>query len=341
MDRPEQQTKADGPEGEANSTESHARRDYLSRRNFLKASILASAGAAIASCSPEPPQAAVVPPPLHPLEEKYPDVPAAPTIAPPANTLRFFTPDEAAPLDAMTSRLIPGTPDDPGAHEATVVTFIDLLLSFNDGYDEPTYTKPPFAKTYEGSPPPQGQRASPQETVYVDKKEAPRYGYQEKLTPQEQYRKGLAATDKYAQTKFKSKFVDLSDDQKDQVLKDMQEDKANGFDDPKAPNFFKLVLKHTGWGFLSDPAYGGNRNLVGWQLVGYPGSMRAYTPADLHNEAIDLRPQTLKELPPFHPGEHNPNGAVLPVQSEAKYPNPQPPSTNTLQQFLRFCGITK
>ncbi len=343
MDESQEQLAKPETTEQANS-ETEARRQYISRRNFLKASILLGAGAAVASCAPEPtppPQSTSIIPPAHPLEAKYPDVPAAPTTIPPADQLQFFSKDEADLLDAMTSRLIPGTPDDPGAHEATVVTFIDLLLTFNNGYDEPTYTRAPFIKTYEGNPPPEASTANPKETVYVEKKEAPRYGYQEKQTPQEIYRKGLESTNKYAQSKFNKKFTELSDDQKDEILKDMQEDKATGFDQPKAPSFFKLVLKHTGWGFLSDPAYGGNRNLVGWQLVGYPGSMRAYTPQDLHNESIDLRPQTLKQLPPFHPGEHSANGPVMPVQSESDYPNPPQPQLNALQQFLKFCGIAK
>ncbi len=329
------------PEGEADP---EARRDYVSRRSFLKLSILTATGTALvaAGCAPAQSQAVVVPPPLHPLEDKYPYVPPAPTTPPNPNVLRFFTPDEAQVLDAITSRLIPGSADDPGAHEAGVVTFIDNLLTFSQGYDEPTYTKPPFSKTYEGTPPPEAKTANPKETVYVEKKQAPRYGYQAKQTPQEQYRKGLASVDKYAQSKFNSKFVDLSDQQKDQLLSDMQQDKATGFDEPKAPNFFKLVLKQTGEGFFGDPAYGGNRDKAGWKVAGYPGAMRAYTPQDLHNEKFDLSPQTLKELPPFRPGEHSPNGSVIPVQNQDQYPNPQQlPSNNTLQQFLRFCGITK
>lgn len=320
-----------------------AREAFVSRRTFLKASILTAAGTTLAAAgcttseSTPTPQAAVS---AHPLEDKYPYVPPAPTVPPNPNELYFFTADEAKLLDAMTSRLIPGTPDDPGAHEASVVTFIDNLLTFNNGYDEPTYVKPPFMKTYEGTPPPEASTADPKQTVYVEQKEASRYGYQSKQTPQEQYRKGLEEVDKYAQSKFGGHFVDLSDDQKDQILKDMEEDNAKGFDEPKATSFFKLVLKHTGEGFFADPAYGGDRDAVGWKLVGYPGAHRAYTQADLLNENIDLAPQTLKQLPPFHPGERMLGGPTLPVQSADKYPN-QPPSDNTLRLLLKWFGITR
>jgi hypothetical protein len=32
---------------------------------------------------------------------------------------------------------------------------------------------------------------------------------------------------------------------------------------------------------FSDPAYGGNRNFAGWQLVGFPGAQLFYTQADM------------------------------------------------------------
>jgi gluconate 2-dehydrogenase gamma chain len=335
----EKKPACDSPEDQADV---ETRRDFVSRRTFLKASILAAAtgtGLVATACAPAPPQT-ITSPPLHPLEDKYPYVPPAPTATPNPSMLRFFTPDEAKLVDAITARLIPGTPEDPGAHEAGVVTYIDNLLPFNDGYDEPTYTQPPFVKTYEGPLPPEAATANPKQVVYVEKKESPRYGYQSKQTPQEQYRKGLESVDKFAQAKFGSKFVALSDAQKDELLKAMQEDQATGFDEPKAPSFFKLLLKHTGEGMFADPAYGGNRNLVGWKLVGYPGAHRAYTEFDLHDEKFDVAPQTLKQLPPFHPGEHNMNGAILPVQSEDKYPN-QPPGSNMLQQILRWFGISR
>src|SRR3954447_1002424 len=43
--------------------------------------------------------------------------------------LHFLNQVEAATLDAMASRIIPGDAGDPGAHEAQAVVFIDRTLS--------------------------------------------------------------------------------------------------------------------------------------------------------------------------------------------------------------------
>ena len=43
--------------------------------------------------------------------------------------LHFLNPVEAATLDAMAARIIPGDAADPGAHEAQAVVFIDRTLS--------------------------------------------------------------------------------------------------------------------------------------------------------------------------------------------------------------------
>ena len=41
--------------------------------------------------------------------------------------------------------------------------------------------------------------------------------------------------------------------------------------------FFRIVREHTVQGFFGDPAYGGNRDTVGWKLVGFPGAQWGYT----------------------------------------------------------------
>ena len=44
--------------------------------------------------------------------------------------------------------------------------------------------------------------------------------------------------------------------------------------------FFALVRTHTIQGTFCDPAYGGNANFVGWDLIGYPGIRLNVTAAD-------------------------------------------------------------
>ena len=57
----------------------------------------------------------------------------------------FFNIHEAATVDAIASRIMPGTADDPGAHEAGVVFYIDRTLGgTNLGYTRKTYTPGPF-----------------------------------------------------------------------------------------------------------------------------------------------------------------------------------------------------
>jgi gluconate 2-dehydrogenase gamma chain len=52
-----------------------------------------------------------------------------------------------------------------------------------------------------------------------------------------------------------------------------------------SPVFFETLLANTVEGFFSDPAYGGNRGMAGWRMIGFPGAYAQY--ADLV-EAYDL-----------------------------------------------------
>ena len=64
-------------------------------------------------------------------------------------------------------------------------------------------------------------------------------------------------------------------------------------------------------GMFSDPLYCGNRGLVGWRLIGYPGAQRAYTPDELRH-GTTRQPQGLRDLPPTHPGRPE-DHAILPL----------------------------
>jgi len=211
---------------------------------------------------------------------------------------QFFNTHEAATVDALVSRIMPGTPDDPGAHEAGVVFYIDRSLGgTNLGYDLKTYKQGPFPVVAEDLMPVEAvSRRDTYDYVSVAAEQFSRYGYQSVLTPQESYRRGIAFVDAYAQDQFEKDFVDLSAEQQDQILTDMEADAATGFEGPSGRAFFTRLRNDTIEGMFGDPMYGGNRGLVGWKLIGYPGAQRNYTPDDIKNPNFTRDPQSLAQL---------------------------------------------
>jgi gluconate 2-dehydrogenase gamma chain len=95
----------------------------------------------------------------------------------------------------------------------------------------------------------------------------------------EAYRSGLGAVDSYARASKGAPFAQLSTQEQDAVLSDIENNVATGFA-PNASTFFNLVRAHTIQGTFSDPYYGGNANFVGWDLIGYPGVRLAVTAND-------------------------------------------------------------
>lgn len=79
----------------------------------------------------------------------------------------------------------------------------------------------------------------------------PELGYQGKETPQQIYREGL---------KPLAGFHRLLPEEQDRGLKKIE-----------TSVFFALLRQHTIEGMFCDPLHGGNKNLVGWKLIGFPG----------------------------------------------------------------------
>lgn len=79
--------------------------------------------------------------------------------------------------------------------------------------------------------------------------------------------------------------------------------------------FFNLLRQHTIEGMFGDPAYRGNKEMVGWKLLGYPGAQRAYTPRNMQDEGyyLEREPQSLAMLHPFNPGQPGHPNVILPV----------------------------
>lgn len=310
-----QQTKAE--DSSRDTDETREPRALMSRRLLFKRSsaVVATAGAAtvIAGSELTAPES-----PAH-RTAGSPSANAAAGATPSTNDtpapepLNFFRPREAAIIDALTARIMPGDPDDPGAREAGVLFYIDRVLAHSEGFAQPTYRQPPFAWTYEGDEPPEEVLEGVSPTIWVAKDQIQRYGFQSMMTPREVYRAGIASLDRYAQEQFDAGFADLSEDQQDSIVEDLVSGRATGFEQPSTSEFFQTIRGHTIEGMFADPIYGGNRNLVGWKLVGYPGAQRAYTPTEMRIEGTDREPQSLADLHPFHPGRANNPAAVVPI----------------------------
>lgn len=113
------------------------------------------------------------------------------------------------------------------------------------------------------------------------------------------YKRGLRAADKQAKAKFGKSFLKLTDEQRDAVLGDLAAGRVRHFS--KAEEFFETLRKHILEGVFGEPKYGGNRDLIGWRLVGFPGQQYGY-PDPYINKAVDMEPVAC-DGPPKKPGE--------------------------------------
>ncbi len=101
------------------------------------------------------------------------------------------------------------------------------------------------------------------------------------------YREGCAALERNAKETFGRQFTELAPDQQDKILSAFEKGTASGLAD--ASEFFALLRKHTMEGMFCEPMYGGNRGLVGWRLVGFPGQQFGYEDPYI-NRVVDLEP---------------------------------------------------
>lgn len=164
----------------------------------------------------------------------------------------FLLPPEAAFVEAAISRLIPLDELGPGAKEAGVAQFIDRQLASDWGVMGHGYRSGPW---WEGTP---------------------QQGYQSPLTPQEIYRAAIRETNLYCSKVYGTSFDELVPARQDETLHGLEEGKI-GLESVPSRLFFNMLWNNTQEGFFADPVYGGNRDKVGWKLIGFPGVAAAYT----------------------------------------------------------------
>lgn len=180
----------------------------------------------------------------------------------------YFDGHQRATIEAAMARIIP-TDHEPGAKEAGTVDFLDRYLS-GTGF---IYAKPDGSGFEQLS----GKRAS---------------AWQQRIDIiRTTYNAGIENLEERSRRKFGACFIALTDEQQDELLGDLERSVESGgaevrpdiaYGGPVEPAlqqtnaeielaFFPLLLMHTRQGFYADPIYGGNRDHVGWNVIGFPG----------------------------------------------------------------------
>ena len=186
--------------------------------------------------------------------------------------LFFFNDPEGDFIEAAVDRLIPAEPEWQGARWAGVLHFIDRQLAGAFGAGARMYLKGPW----EPDAPPQ-------------------QGYQLRHTPAEVYRIGIEEARVKIRERYGREFVDLATAEMDAALTALETGEMALPTIPSAV-FFETLLANTVEGFFADPAYGGNRDMIGWRMVGFPGAYAQYVElVDVHDLAYSRAPISIAD----------------------------------------------
>ncbi|MGN6389534.1 MAG: gluconate 2-dehydrogenase subunit 3 family protein [Burkholderiaceae bacterium] len=158
----------------------------------------------------------------------------------------FFNADDAAFIEAAVDRLIPGDEVGPGALDAGVPSYLDKQLAGAWGAGERLYRSGPW---HEGTP---------------------QQGYQLPYTPAELFRTALRGIHKDLASKNTS-FAKMAPHERDAYLTALQNGDVE-IDGVPSKVFFESLWGLTVEGYFSDPVYGGNKDMVSWKMIGFPGA---------------------------------------------------------------------
>jgi gluconate 2-dehydrogenase gamma chain len=203
------------------------------------------------------------------------ELPWHPNAGTPPNRVRpgpwlYFTADEANTVEAIADRIIPPDAKTPGGKDAGCGVYLDRQLAGPYGRAEGDYNGGPFLHGMKGQ------------------------GRQDADGPAKQYRAWLAALDKYCVAQQGGKhFAELTEQQKDELLSGLESGKVK-LDGADGTQFFEQIIKDVQTGFFADPIYGGNRDMVAWKMIGFPGARYNYRDwIDRHNEPFPLPPVSI------------------------------------------------
>jgi gluconate 2-dehydrogenase gamma chain len=245
----------------------------LSRRQLLTGTVAAAGSAALVGGAP-----AATAHTIHgevPWQEGEANRPVP---AVPGDDYQFLTAEEAAFVEAFVARIIPKDDLGPGALEAGAAIFIDRQLAGAFGDAQRWYMQGPWEDGTDSQ------------------------GYQSRYTPAALYRAAIRDIDDHCRKTYGGKaFAKLTPAQQDEVIGGLEKGKVK-LDHAEGETFFKVAQQNTVEGFFSDPIYGGNRDMAGWKLIGFPGARYDYRPwVSQHDKPFPLPPVGLHGRPGWKP----------------------------------------
>jgi len=180
---------------------------------------------------------------------------------------------EVAFITAAVDTIIPADELSPSGSDCGVAVFIDRQLAGAYGSGARLYRQGPFPKA------------------------KPELGYQLELNPREFFRAGITAANEFTRKTYGKDFDRLSEQDRIAALKAIDEGKAE-FPGFSSRMFFNALLQITMEGFFADPMYGGNRNMAGWKMVGYPGLPATYREEikTYFNKKYDKPPRSIADF---------------------------------------------
>src|SRR5437879_4132521 len=176
-----------------------------------------------------------------------------------AGSPRFFDGHQADVVREATARLIPGPTDDaseaghPGAREAGVVDYVDILLGAFSVATPPVHAGGPFSNRSDAHRP-------DAMATFVPLTRVQEQAWRTRVAQlQQTYRDGVALLDRLAHGDFAAATV---------------ADKDAALLHHDAAAFRDVLFTHAIEGTYSIPEYGGNVGLSGWHEIGFAGDVQ-------------------------------------------------------------------
>ena len=161
----------------------------------------------------------------------------------------FLKPQEAQFVEAVVDHMIPNDELTGSGTEIGIATYIDRALAGGWGKGDRLYMQGPWGRG------------------------TPNQGYQLPLTPAQLYRAAIPGCNAYCRKTYGKDFEGCTAEQKETFLKDLSGGKITLEGGLAGRSFFALLYANVMEGMFADPIYGGNKDKVGWKMLGFPGVM--------------------------------------------------------------------